>query len=178
MKSINDTLRKLRPAFSVLISSGVAFGYLATHEILQTAAADPAPAVVFPIMAPRLSSGYGKRTHPIYHSTRHHKGVDLAAPENAHVRAIATGTVVFADEYGGYGKLVTVKHKAGYSSLYGHLSEIRVNPGERIKAGDIVGRVGSTGNVTGPHLHFEWRHQGEPIDPLTVFPALAAEAEG
>ncbi len=140
--------------------------------------ADPAQAVVFPIMAPKLSSGYGDRKHPVYRSTRHHNGVDLAAPENSHVRAIASGTVVFADHYAGFGKLVTIKHKAGYSSLYGHLSEIRVNPGDRIKAGDILGRVGSTGNVTGPHLHFEWRRKGAPIDPLKVFPALASEAEG
>lgn len=147
-------------------------------SIPQICLADPAQAVVFPIMAPKLSSVYGNRKHPLYRTTRHHNGVDLAAPENSHVRAIASGTVVFADSYAGFGKLVTIKHKAGYSSLYGHLSEIRVNPGDRIKAGDILGRVGSTGNVTGPHLHFEWRRKGEPIDPLKVFPALASEAEG
>jgi murein DD-endopeptidase MepM/ murein hydrolase activator NlpD len=155
----------------------VAPPFFVTRPVVANA--DPAlGAVVFPIMAPRLSSGYGSRKHPVFKSVRHHNGVDLAAPENSHVRAILPGVVIFADTHGGYGKLVTVKHKNGYSSLYGHLSEIRVNPGERIKAGDIIGRVGTTGKVTGPHLHFEWRKNGEPIDPLKVFPALAADAEG
>lgn len=136
------------------------------------------PILVFPVMAPKLSSGYGLRKHPIQRYSKHHNGVDLSAPENSHVRSVAAGRVLFADTYAGYGKLVTVEHKGGYVSLYGHLHEILVNPGQVIKAGEIVGRVGSTGMATGPHLHFEWRHNGRPIDPLKVFPHLTSPPLG
>ncbi|MCB0322088.1 MAG: M23 family metallopeptidase [Bdellovibrionales bacterium] len=145
---------------------------------LATAQQVSAGTIVFPLMAPRLSSTYGVREHPIRKVHRHHNGVDLAAPVNAHVRAVAPGKVVFADSYAGYGKLVTIQHDNGFTSLYGHLHEIRVDPGELVNAGDIIGRVGSTGVATGPHLHFEWRHHGEPMDPLEVFPSLARDAEG
>ena len=109
---------------------------------------------------------------------RHHSGVDLAAPKYSHVRAVLDGNVVFADSHGGYGKLVTIEHADGFVSLYGHLDEITVNPGQRIKAGELVGRVGSTGLATGPHLHFEWRKNGKPIDPFKVLPALTQPASG
>lgn len=138
----------------------------------------PRLAIVFPIVAPKLSSNYGMRRHPIFKSVRHHNGVDLQAPENSHVRAVLAGRVIFADTYAGYGKLVTIQHEGGYSSLYGHLSEIRINPGARVQAGGIIGRVGSSGAATGPHLHFEWRLHGKPLDPLRAFPSLAAQAEG
>jgi murein DD-endopeptidase MepM/ murein hydrolase activator NlpD len=134
--------------------------------------------VVFPLMAPKISSKYGKRNHPVRKVSRHHSGIDLASPRGAHVRAVLEGLVVFADEYKGFGKLVTVQHTDGYTSLYGHLDEIRVEPGDKVSAGQIVGRVGSTGLATGPHLHFEWRHHHEAIDPLKVFPELATKADG
>lgn len=119
------------------------------------------------------------RRHPVLRRMdRKHNGVDLAAPEYAHVRAVAAGIVVFADQYAGYGKLVTIKHEKGYTSLYGHLAEILVNTGQRVRAGELIGRLGSTGMSTGPHLHFEWRINGKPVDPLRVFPALAEGAEG
>lgn len=137
-----------------------------------------APPIVFPLMAPRISSKYGPRKHPVRKVHRHHNGIDLAAPRNAHVRAVTEGVVIFADTHAGFGKLVTIKHKNGYVSLYGHLRDIRVETGERIAAGEIIGRVGSTGLATGPHLHFEWRRGGKSIDPLKVFPDLAADAEG
>lgn len=135
-------------------------------------------AIVFPLMSPQLSSKFGMRKHPIQKTVRHHSGVDLAAPTNAHVRAVAPGTVVFADTYGAYGKLVTITHENGITSLYGHLNKILVQPGTRVEAGALIGRVGSTGAATGPHLHFEWRKNGHPIDPMKVFPNLAADAEG
>lgn len=143
-------------------------------------AAEPpiASSVVFPIINPRLSSTFGARQHPIRHTKRHHNGIDLAAPENSHVRAIAAGRVIYADHYSGFGKLVTIDHGRGYISMYGHLSEIRANIGDQIKAGAIIGRVGSTGLATGPHLHFEWRINGKPLDPLKAFPFFTAEAEG
>lgn len=134
--------------------------------------------IVFPLLAPRLSSGYGYRNHPIKKAVKHHNGVDLAAPSKSHVRAISGGMVVFAGKLGGYGKIVTIKHADDYISIYGHLSTISVVVGQVISAGTLIGRVGSTGNVTGPHLHFEWRKGSKSIDPLKVFPDLAKEPVG
>lgn len=134
--------------------------------------------VVFPLVAPRISGTFGFRKHPVYKSTKHHSGVDLAAPKNRHVRSVLAGTVVFAGSYGGYGKLVSVKHRDGYLSMYGHLNEILVNVGESVKAGNVIGRVGSTGISTGPHLHFEWRRNGKVIDPATVLPYISAPTAG
>jgi murein DD-endopeptidase MepM/ murein hydrolase activator NlpD len=133
---------------------------------------------VFPILSPRISSHFGKRKHPVLKFSKHHSGVDLAVPPRSHVRSVAEGRVVFADTHGGYGKLVTIQHKDGYSSLYAHLNEVHVNPGQDVEAGQVIGRVGSTGRSTGPHLHFEWRMNGTPMDPLKVFPSLAEDAEG
>lgn len=135
-------------------------------------------AFVSPIVSSRLSSKYGTRRHPILKFSRAHRGVDLAAPSKSHVRAVTNGTVVFAGRYAGYGKLVTIRHANGQVSLYGHLSEILVSPGRQVLSGEIIGRVGSTGHSTGPHLHFEWRVNGSPVDPLKVFPSLADFALG
>lgn len=134
--------------------------------------------IVFPIMSPKLSSKFGPRNHPLYKSVRHHSGIDLAVPPGSHVRAVRAGKVVFADSYSNFGKLVTIEHDDGFVSLYGHLDEILVNPGMQINAGALIGRVGSTGGSTGPHLHFEWRKAGAAVDPLKVFPGLLEVPQG
>jgi murein DD-endopeptidase MepM/ murein hydrolase activator NlpD len=133
---------------------------------------------VYPLMGPRLSSDYGNRRHPIKRVTQHHHGIDLAAPAGAPIRAIADGRVMFADPYAGYGKLVVVQHKNGLTSHYGHCSRIAVQPGAFVRAGDIIGMVGSTGISTGPHLHFELRKEGSPVNPERVLPGLADAAQG
>ena len=134
--------------------------------------------IVFPITASRISSVFGMRKHPILRHVRHHSGVDLAAPKNSLVRSILEGQVVYAGTLGGFGKLVTVKHGNGYTSMYGHLTDYTVEVGQNITAGQVVGHVGSTGLATGPHLHFEWRKDGKALNPLKVFPELVARAEG
>ncbi len=113
-----------------------------------------------------LTSGFGLRRHPLFGIVRAHHGVDIAAPWGAPVQAAAPGTVVYAGWFGGYGKLVVVDHGGGLATLYGHLSSIAVSAGQRVRRGDVVGRVGSTGYSTGPHLHFEIRVNGRPVDPL------------
>ena len=135
-------------------------------------------ALVFPVIKPRVSSNYGARKHPIFKVVRHHKGVDLAAPKGSYVRAISEGKVVFADPYAGYGNLVVVQHKDGITSHYGHLDTIKAKTGSRIRAGEIIGTVGSTGNSTGPHLHLEIRKNGMPLNPIKVIPSLTARAQG
>ncbi len=134
--------------------------------------------LVYPLVADRVSSGFGKRKHPIYKRVRHHSGLDLAAPKGAHVRAVSSGKVVFAGSYRGYGKLVTLRHGDKYTSLYGHLDELLVNIGDFVSAGEVIGKVGSTGNSTGPHLHFEWHKQGKAVNPLEILPGISSPPEG
>lgn len=140
--------------------------------------AAPQANLVYPLLGTKISSDFGNRRHPIYRSVRHHDGVDLAAPDSSPVRAISDGVVVFADPYKGYGKLVVVKHQNGLTSHYGHLESIAVGPGQRIKAGALLGRVGHTGRVTGPHLHFEVRINGKAQDPQKYIPGLALQSDG
>ena len=133
---------------------------------------------VFPVVEPRISSKFGWRIHPIDGGKRQHKGIDLAAPRDSGVLAVKDGVVVFASSLGGYGNLITLKHGVDTVSLYGHLNRIEVEVGDSVKAGQLIGRVGSTGNSTGNHLHFEWRKDGQAIDPLEVFPHLSSHASG
>jgi murein DD-endopeptidase MepM/ murein hydrolase activator NlpD len=115
--------------------------------------------MIFPLSMPaRISSVFGWRTHPISGDQRFHAGTDLAAPMGTPVVAAAEGTVQNANWMGGYGLTVTVNHASAQQTLYAHLSELFVQPGQRVEKGTVIGRVGSTGNSTGPHLHFEVRH--------------------
>jgi murein DD-endopeptidase MepM/ murein hydrolase activator NlpD len=94
-----------------------------------------------------------------------HTGLDFRAASGDPVRATANGKVVTAGWMGGYGRMVEIDHGNGLSTRYGHMSEINVKAGERIKIGQVVGAVGSTGRSTGPHLHYETRIDGAPVDP-------------
>ncbi len=115
--------------------------------------------LIFPLSIPApISSMFGWRTHPISGDQRFHSGTDLAAPLGTPVLAAFAGRVAIADFLGGYGLTVMLEHnKETQQTLYAHMSEIFVKPGEKVKQGDVIGRVGSTGNSTGPHLHFEFR---------------------
>ncbi len=133
---------------------------------------------IYPLMDARLSSNFGTRKHPVSKAIRHHDGLDLAAPKESPIRAIANGIVVFSDPHAGYGNLVVILHPDGTSSHYGHNTKNIVKPGIKVKAGAIIAYVGSTGLATGPHLHFEIRRNGKALDPLKIFPGLLVEAEG
>lgn len=115
--------------------------------------------LMFPLSIPApITSIFGWRIHPISGDQRFHSGTDLGAPLGTPVLAAYAGQVAIADFLGGYGLTVTLNHNKGaQQTLYGHLSEIFVKPGEQVKQGEVIGRVGSTGNSTGPHLHFEFR---------------------
>lgn len=112
-----------------------------------------------------ITSPFGMRRHPLFGITHMHTGVDIGALWGSPVLAAADGQVIYAGWFGGYGKLVVIDHGGGVSTLYGHLFEILVSPGTSVHRGQVVGRVGSTGFSTGPHLHFEVRVDGQPIDP-------------
>ncbi len=113
----------------------------------------------------RITSHIGWRKNPFGSGYEFHSGIDIAAPQGSRVRATADGVVVFAGWYGDYGKTVIIRHPSGYLTLYGHLSQVDVKEGQRVKAGDVVGRVGSTGRSTGPHLHYEVIRDNKPVDP-------------
>ena len=114
---------------------------------------------VFPLsVAAPITSLFGWRVHPITGDRRFHAGTDLGAPTGTPILAAARGQVESANWLGGYGLAVTINHGSAQQSLYGHMSEIFVQPGQWVEPGTVIGRVGSTGNSTGPHLHFEIRH--------------------
>jgi murein DD-endopeptidase MepM/ murein hydrolase activator NlpD len=114
---------------------------------------------------PDLTSGFGYRSDPFTRRPAMHTGLDFRAEHGAPVRAAAGGTVTAAERDGGYGNMVEIDHGNGVSTRYAHLSAIVVADGETVRAGAVVGRVGTTGRSTGPHLHYETRINDEPVDP-------------
>jgi murein DD-endopeptidase MepM/ murein hydrolase activator NlpD len=117
-----------------------------------------------PCDGPR-TSGFGMRFHPILHRSRMHTGVDFGAPYGAPIRAAASGIVILAAYNHGYGNCVVILHSNSVSTLYGHCSSLLVSEGQQVSAGQVIARVGATGLATGPHLHFEVRHNGTPVSP-------------
>jgi murein DD-endopeptidase MepM/ murein hydrolase activator NlpD len=114
----------------------------------------------------RITSGFGWRTHPVLRTRRFHTGIDIASPWNAPVRAARSGIVHFVGWMVGYGQLIIVDHENGLQTIYAHLSKTLVQAGTRVAQGQLIGRVGSTGWSTGPHLFFEIRRYGVPVDPI------------
>jgi murein DD-endopeptidase MepM/ murein hydrolase activator NlpD len=121
-----------------------------------------------PLAFSRVSSGYGMRFHPISGNRRPHLGIDYAAPTGTPVRTVAEGTVQFAGWQRGYGNVIFIQHRQERTTVYAHLHRIDVRKGQRVDQGDLIGLVGSTGDSTGPHLHFEYRVRGVHNDPLTL----------
>lgn len=112
-----------------------------------------------------MSSGFGMRMDPFLRSPAMHTGLDMRGDTGDPVRATANGTVTIAGVNGGYGKLVEIEHSNGLATRYGHLSSIDVRVGQTVKIGQIIGKIGSTGRSTGPHLHYETRVDGDAVDP-------------
>jgi murein DD-endopeptidase MepM/ murein hydrolase activator NlpD len=111
------------------------------------------------------SSPFGWREHPITQDRRFHAGIDVAAPEGREIRAVADGTVRYAGRDRGYGNMIELVHDDGTVTRYAHASRLHVREGDRVDAGESIADVGSTGHSTGPHLHFEVRQGGRPVDP-------------
>ena len=114
-----------------------------------------------------VTSGFGSRVHPIFRTSRNHYGVDLNGRSGDPIAAAAPGRVITAGWMNGYGNVVILSHGDGYTTLYAHQSAILVSNGDTVAGGDTIGRVGSTGWSTGPHLHFEIRIDGTAVDPLS-----------
>ncbi len=119
---------------------------------------------ILPVIG-RISSHFGKRRNPVTGKKGFHYGIDIANVTGAPIRAAESGRVIFRGRKGGYGKLVIIKHSNGYSTRYGHMSRYAVKHGQWVKQRQVVGYIGSTGHVTGPHCHFEIRKYGRPLNP-------------
>jgi murein DD-endopeptidase MepM/ murein hydrolase activator NlpD len=116
----------------------------------------------------KISSGFGRR------GGRYHWGIDIPAPNGTPIRAAADGLVLISTDgmrgFSGYGRIVVIEHGGGISTLYAHNSRNDVKPGTCVRAGETIAEVGSTGNATGSHLHFEVRNDGKPVNPLNYLP--------
>jgi len=128
-------------------------------------------------VTPEVSSGFGVRHDPLNGSQRFHTGIDVAAQEGSPVLAASSGIVLRAGRRGGYGNAVEIDNGSGISTLYGHASALQVKEGDSVRAGDPVALVGHTGRATGPHLHFEVRKDGKPINPNSTLNSWGERAD-
>jgi murein DD-endopeptidase MepM/ murein hydrolase activator NlpD len=127
----------------------------------------------------RTNSAFGVRKNPFRHRGRErHRGIDLSAARGTPVHAAGAGVVVRAERGGGYGRVVYIDHGGGIETRYAHLQKILVDEGEFVPAGGVVGKVGSSGRATGPHLHFEVREDGRPLAPARILGSLLAPTAG
>lgn len=153
-----DRLERVSEEFTKLI--------LQKQAELAGVAGDPsAQGYRRPVNGGRISSEFGNRVHPIFGIVRLHAGIDIALPTGRPIFASREGRVIFVGERGGYGNTVIIKHAGPYATLYAHMSAFDVSEGSWVEGGEHIGDVGNTGWSTGPHLHFEIRKDGEPINP-------------
>jgi murein DD-endopeptidase MepM/ murein hydrolase activator NlpD len=145
-------------------SGQIAFD-LARRQSGQTAPPARKGVLSWPVANPVVTSEFGYRTHPIYGTRRLHAGIDIAANTGTPVMAAAAGTVITAGWMSGYGYTVVIDHGGALATLYAHNSALSVSPGQQVARGQRIASAGSTGNSTGPHVHFEVRVKGEPVNP-------------
>ena len=172
-----DFVRDGRIMYSRLVLSGTALP-LYRHEYApgrfdyfdDTGQSARKPLLRTPVDGARLSSRYGKRRHPILGYTRMHRGVDFAAPPGTPIYAAGDGRIVKRGWYKGYGRYIRVRHNAQYATAYGHMRAYKkgLKVGSRVKQGQVIGYVGSSGRSTGPHLHYEILKSGRQLNPLRV----------
>ncbi len=164
-KALEDTLTWLR--------GEILLRRKAFEEIVDLVAKKDRVLEVVPSRWPtwgRVSSNYGWRRDPFTGRRAWHTGVDIAAPPGRSVVAAAEGRVVFTGWNGNYGKCIIIRHDFGFETVYGHLSKILVNVGDRVKKAQKIGEVGNTGRSTGPHLHYEVRRYGKVVNPWPHLP--------
>lgn len=170
-KQVLKQLESQRETYERALNELEATSRQLTQIIQQLQAKSPSPRkgtgrFIWPVSGP-ITSGYGMRYHPILQEYRMHTGIDIGVGYGTKVAAADSGTVIYTGWLGGYGQVVVIDHGGGISTLYAHLSSIAVSTGSAVQQGQTVGRVGSTGWSTGPHLHFEVRVNGNPQNPLS-----------
>lgn len=144
-------------------------GQSATKGLLRT-----------PVSGARLTSGFGMRTHPLLGYSKMHAGIDFGAPMGTPIKAAGNGVIKKSGRAGSFGNMVQISHQGEYSTLYAHMSRIAagIKPGTRVRQGQVIGYVGSTGRSTGPHLHYEIRMKDRPVNPLKVKVASGRQLSG
>jgi murein DD-endopeptidase MepM/ murein hydrolase activator NlpD len=169
VSSINASLNNLTNRIEAQKKSYATIEKLIANKE-QLLAATPAIQPVRDQDLNRVASGFGYRIDPIYKTVKMHAGLDFAAPQGTPVYATANGVVKLAGfSDGGYGNHVVINHGYGYETLYGHMVRVKARGGQRVKRGEVVGYVGSTGKSTGPHLHYEVHKNGQKLDPVYFF---------
>ena len=158
-----DEFRELFSSWEALDEGGRADAHGMIAPAPRTGVSVPSR---MPVEGVRLTSSYGMRDHPVLRQRRQHNGVDLAAAHGTPVYATADGRIGKAQYWGSYGNYVQIEHGGNLQTRYAHLSSYTVSSGEQVRKGDLIGYIGSTGRSTGPHLHYEVRVQGEPVDPV------------
>ena len=166
LKQVQDQKADFQSELNALqVESGAVGEFLRQVQAGQKLASRRKRTFKAPVAGP-ISSGFGIRVHPILGDVRMHTGVDFAVGTGFPIKAAGPGIVVWAGPRGGYGNAVIIDHRNGLATLYAHQSRVNVTVGDKVTSGQIVGFVGQTGMSTGPHLHFEVRELGAPVDPL------------
>lgn len=167
--SIASTLNNLARRMAFQDKSFIEIqGFIKNKEVLL--ARTPAIQPVSNKNLNRIASGFGYRIDPVYKTVKMHAGLDFAAPQGTPIYATADGTVTTAGNSGnGYGNHVVLRHGFGYETLYGHMFRVKVRVGKKVKRGEVIGYVGSTGKSTGPHCHYEVHKNDRPLDPVYFF---------
>ena len=124
--------------------------------------------LIMPVIGGHITSGFGMRRHPVLGYSRLHAGIDFGAAYGSPIYAVSDGRVSFSGWHGGHGNYVRLEHGGGFGTGYGHMSRIAVGSGSTVRAGQVIGYVGSTGLSTGPHLHYELYRNNTPVNPMTV----------
>ena len=170
-KLLRLTTDKLDQLDQMLYTQSKSYDFLANEVANMTDRTAHIPAIQ-PISEKYLramASGYGYRRDPIYGTSKFHEGMDFSSPIGTPVYATGNGTVTDASWKSQYGNLIEISHGYNYTTRYAHLSEILVKPGQAVKRGDLIGKVGNTGKSTGPHLHYEVRFRGQPQNPVNYY---------
>ncbi len=167
--SIDTTINKLKARINAQKKSyDELMGLISNKEVLL--ASTPAIQPVSNKDLSRIASGFGYRIDPVYKTVKLHAGLDFAAPQGTPIYATADGTVSQAGfSEGGYGNHVVINHGYGYETVYGHMVKVKAREGQKVKRGEIIGYVGSTGKSTGPHCHYEVHKNGQKLDPVYFF---------
>ncbi len=166
LKQVQDQKSDFQSELNALqVESGAVGDFLRQIQAGQKLAPRKKRTFKAPVAAP-ISSPFGTRVHPILGDVRMHTGIDFAAGTGDPIKAAGPGIVVWAGPRGGYGNAVIIDHRNGLATLYGHQSRVNVVVGQKVSSGQVVGFVGQTGLATGPHLHFEVRELGVPVDPM------------
>lgn len=159
------------------ISARIAFQFKSYNNIAKLIKNQAEKLTSIPAIQPvsnkqldHIASGFGMRIDPVYGTPKMHKGLDFTAPQGTPIYATGNGTIITSGASdGGYGNHVVINHGYGYQTLYGHMVRIKARQGQRVKRGEIIGWVGSTGKSTGPHCHYEVHINGQEVDPVYFF---------